>query len=58
MGDNSPNDDELHVRLPSELKKTARVQAGARDKPLSAYVRQLIREDRRDDPAEELILDE
>jgi hypothetical protein len=34
------------------------MQAGARDKPLSAYVRQLIREDRERNPPEELVLDE
>jgi len=34
------------------------MQAGARDKSLSAYVRQLIREDRCNNPAEELVPDE
>jgi len=58
MGDEPPNDDELHVRLPSQLKRTARMQAGARDKPLSAYVRDLIREDRERNPPGELILDD
>jgi len=58
MGDETRNDAELHVRMPTELKRTARMQAGARDKPLSAYVRQLIREDRDNNPPGELVLDE
>jgi len=58
MGDETCNDAELHVRMPSELKRTTRMQAGARDKSLSAYVRQLIREDRCNNPAEELVPDE
>jgi len=56
MGDGSQdNDAKLQVRLSSELKRVARVQAAAQDKHVSAYVRSLIEQDKQDSPVEEFL---
>jgi hypothetical protein len=56
--DTNSEERHCHVIMSQQLKQALRQQAGARDMGQSEYIRTLIREDRKRNPPEDLVIED